>query len=142
MVSDNKKESIVGITIFLILASLGAMVLYPVAVSGVGELSIKFDPQYTATRCLELTGFVGFITCFDISERIRRSKYLSAQALLVAYLAMFLYFVFGFLPVVLKYRAGGRVLIIGVVITVVLWSALKVIQHTVQASKDFHRSAQ
>jgi hypothetical protein len=118
------------------------MVLYPVAVSGVGELSIRFNPQPTATRCMELTGFVGFITCFDIPERIRRSKYLSAQAFLVAYLATFLYFVFGFLPVVLKYRVGGRVLIIGVVITVVLWSVLNVIKHSVQAPKDSHTSAQ
>jgi hypothetical protein len=133
MVNDRTKETILGIGLCLVLISIAAIILYTVVESGVRALGLKYDPQYAATSCLELAAFVAFITCFDIPERIHRSKYLSDLAVLIVYLGMFLFFVFGFLSEILRYRVGGRVVIIAVLVILGSWSIAKVIQHTAQS---------
>jgi len=135
MVSDKTKEVILGVSICLIVLGIGAMILYPVAVSGIDGLSTGFDRQRTATLCLMLSAFVGLISYFDFPERIRRSSYLSDRAMLLAYLTSFLYLVFGFLPGISKYRLGGRLFIIGVIATLGVSSVVKVVKHASRASK-------
>jgi hypothetical protein len=133
MTKEQRKEAITGIGMSLILLSIGATVLHPVIASGVDKLREKYL-QPIDTWYLTLSIFAGLLAASDIPERIRRSNYLSNQALLLAVLAFFLYLVFRwFLPLVFKYTVGGRLLIIVIVTSLVLWSVLKTVRHTAQA---------
>jgi hypothetical protein len=106
MTSDQRKEIAIGLGLCGILLALGAAVLFPVVVSGVDALRQKYyDPANS--WYLTVAMFVAMMVSFDISDRIRRSKYLCSQAILFVYLMMFFYFVFGFLPLVLEYESSG-----------------------------------
>jgi hypothetical protein len=135
MTSEQRKEVITGIGISLIVLSIGATFLYPVIASGAHELREKYLP--IDTWYLTLSIFAGLSAASDIPERIRQSNYLSNQALLLAALAFFLYLVFRwFLPLVLKYTVRGRLLIIVIVTSLVLWSVIKAVRHTAQALRE------
>jgi len=131
---NKPKDLLLSVTLTLLLLIMGGAVLYPLVLGNISGLSTRFNPQYCATLFLALAVAVGFVTCLDVPERIRRSKHLTGQALLIIYLAIFLYFVFGFSGVIERYGAISRVSIIIIVTTFGLWSIVRVIRYALAPS--------
>jgi hypothetical protein len=135
MTSDQRKEVAIGLSLCVSLLALGAAVLFPVVVSGVDALRPRYyDPANS--WYLTVAMFVAIMACFDISDRILRSKYLGSQAILFVYLMMFFYFVFRFLPLVLEYRVVGRFLIIVVVTSIASGSIIIATKHAFRIRRE------
>ena len=127
--SQKSKEALLGLAICVTLLAVAALAAYRIFDwVAVGAAKIG-EAERAASSYLELAAFIAFITVFDIPERIRKSRYLSSQTVLLVYLAFFLYFVFGFFSEVLNYREFARVAVLATVLIFALISVIRAVRH-------------
>ena len=133
---NSRKDFWLGLSICVISLALSAVVIYPLVTFGILSLSVKFDAQRKATGFLLLGAVVAFITYFDLPERIRKSEALSSQAILLCYLSVFSFFVFGFSSVFSTVGIIGKVLIFSVLVAIDILSLFYLIRPLTRARSD------
>jgi len=132
--NSKASEVVLGVAIVVILFTITMTVAIPLLSSGIG--SLIFFGKCTSTLFLGLFTVVGFIAFSDYPERIRKSKYLSGQAVLLAYTAFVLYLVFRFIDAISQFGSVAGFVIVGIVSILGLLAVIRAINHAILAVQN------
>jgi hypothetical protein len=136
MKNDRVIEIVLGIIICRALLTISAVVAIPILSSGIGSLPTYFHAECDSSLYLLLFVVLGFIACFDVPERIRRSDYLRGQAFLLASTAFVIYVTLRFLVNLPRIGAFTGSAVIGIIVLLGLTSVVRVMRTIPPAMRD------